>query len=399
MTLSKKHYFYSLLLICILCTITHAETLPVTPFFQPVLSTIGDPNNSADPKTGLGAVDETFLLGTHNVTAEEYCDFLNAVATSDPYGLYNTNMGSDSLVACIQRSGEESNYHYSLIPEKGIKDFPITYVSWFNAARFCNWLHNGQPRGKEDATTTEMGAYSLNGATNGSIILAEANAAYFLPSEDQWYKAAYYKGGSTDAGYWKYPFQSDEKNNFLQERLSAPTAYGTSDMGTDIFQWTSSSDVAEAAIIRGDDWTLTSINDEHSSRFSTNAVTTTESASIGFRIAASYDNMIAPQDGLSVPSTDSMTIPDTPTNRTPSSLLFHDSSLAALEINPEILTVIWSTLTDTWEAVSTRVGSWWSRVTRNSGYTIITDEGSAGTEGSRSPLFRGKQTSYNGSGK
>ena len=30
-----------------------------------------------------------------------------------------------------------------------------------------------------------------------------------LPSEDEWYKAAYYKGGGTDAGYWDYATQSD----------------------------------------------------------------------------------------------------------------------------------------------------------------------------------------------
>ncbi len=32
---------------------------------------------------------------------------------------------------------------------------------------------------------------------------------YLLPSEDEWYKAAYYKSGGTNAGYWNYPTKND----------------------------------------------------------------------------------------------------------------------------------------------------------------------------------------------
>jgi formylglycine-generating enzyme required for sulfatase activity len=37
-------------------------------------------------------------------------------------------------------------------------DRPVNYVSWGDAARFANWLHNGQPSGAQDLTTTEEGA-------------------------------------------------------------------------------------------------------------------------------------------------------------------------------------------------------------------------------------------------
>ena len=40
-------------------------------------------------------------------------------------------------------------------------------------------------------------------------ITRNAGATYFIPSENEWYKAAYYKGGSTNAGYWTYPTQSN----------------------------------------------------------------------------------------------------------------------------------------------------------------------------------------------
>ena len=36
-----------------------------------------------------------------------------------------------------------------------------------------------------------------------------SGATYYIPTENQWYKAAYYKGGGTNAGYWNYATQSD----------------------------------------------------------------------------------------------------------------------------------------------------------------------------------------------
>ena len=40
-------------------------------------------------------------------------------------------------------------------------------------------------------------------------ITRNAGATYFIPSENEWYKAAYYKGGGTNAGYWLYPTKSN----------------------------------------------------------------------------------------------------------------------------------------------------------------------------------------------
>ena len=49
-------------------------------------------------------------------------------------------------------------------------------VSWGDAARFCNWLQNGQPTsGTEGTGTTETGAYTLNGATTNTQLMAVAS--------------------------------------------------------------------------------------------------------------------------------------------------------------------------------------------------------------------------------
>jgi formylglycine-generating enzyme required for sulfatase activity len=113
-------------------------------------------------------------------------------------------MGTNQNIAGITRSGSSGNYSYSVLNYQGDStNRPISYISWFDAARFANWMHNGKGSG-----STETGAYSINGATTGTF-LKNAGATFWIPTEDEWYKAAYYKGGSLNAGYWDYPTQSN----------------------------------------------------------------------------------------------------------------------------------------------------------------------------------------------
>jgi formylglycine-generating enzyme required for sulfatase activity len=84
----------------------------------------------------------------------------------------------------------------------GFADKPVNYVSFYDSLRFTNWLNNGQ--GSAD---TEAGAYTLLGGTatpsNGTTVTRNLGASIFLPSENEWYKAAYYDGFS--ATYFDYP--------------------------------------------------------------------------------------------------------------------------------------------------------------------------------------------------
>jgi formylglycine-generating enzyme required for sulfatase activity len=77
-------------------------------------------------------------------------------------------------------------------------------VSWFDAARFANWMHNGQGAGD-----TETGAYTLNGATTGPAVSANPGAKFHIPTADEWYKAAFYSprlNGGT-GGYFVFATQ------------------------------------------------------------------------------------------------------------------------------------------------------------------------------------------------
>ena len=176
--------------------------------------TVGDPGNLPGPATGgtLGSVPYVYKMGTYDVTVGQYCQFLNAVATTgDPYGLYNSGMATDMPTLGIAETGSPGNGGYSVIGTYGqAANCPIFDVTWGDAARFCNWLQNGQPAAPEGNGTTETGAYTLDGDT--TTLMTETRnlgASYFLPSENEWYKAAYYVGGGTNSGYWTYPTKSN----------------------------------------------------------------------------------------------------------------------------------------------------------------------------------------------
>ena len=184
---------------------------------QPVniaVSIVGDAGNAADPATGsaYGSVGYTYGFGTYDVTVIQYCTFLNAVAQTDPYGLYNTSMATDANIGpSISRIGVSGSYYY-LVLGGAVEQLPITYVSWFDAARFCNWMNNGEPvTHVEDATTTETGAYTLNGDTTVGLETKNPLAQWYIPSENEWYKAAYYDPSlnSGQGGYWGYATRSN----------------------------------------------------------------------------------------------------------------------------------------------------------------------------------------------
>ena len=221
-----------------------------------------------------------FIIGKTEVTNEEYCVFLNAVAKkSDPRGLYNSAMGTSPNVG-IFRSGKAGAYSYAV--KSGMGNYPVVYVSWFDAARYVNWLSNGSPTGLQDKTTTEDGAYALNGATSGVSIVRNAmnpntknQPTKSLLNESEWFTSAYLKPSKlTSVSFWNYPTQSDtapditlaNPNNLANygNIFTGPTeagffseslgTFGTLDQGGNVREWTESADSGKYRIIRGGSW-------------------------------------------------------------------------------------------------------------------------------------------------
>ena len=178
---------------------------------------VGNTGNTGELSGGegleriCGAVDYEYNIGKYEVTAGQYTAFLNAVAVTDTYGLYNTDMWSGYYGGgCkIQRTTTGSGYSYSVASDWANR--PVNYVSFWDACRFANWLHNGQPTGVQDATTTEDGAYTLNGynGTDGRDIQRNPDWTWAVTSEDEWYKAAYHKNDGDTGNYFDYPTGTD----------------------------------------------------------------------------------------------------------------------------------------------------------------------------------------------
>lgn len=234
---------------------------------------VGNAGNTPD-NTGYGTVNYRYNMGKFEVTAGQYTEFLNKVAVFDSYGLYNPLMWTDSTYGCkIQRSNTPGSYVYTVAADYANR--PVNYISWGDAARFANWLTNGQPTGSQGQTTTENGSYALNGAISDSALRSiirktpEQGGRYYIPSEDEWYKAAYNRADDplgTSQDYWDYPTGTnampsnflanpDQGNNanYYNYGLSIGSPYyrtvvgdfensesswGTFDQGGNVWEWT-----------------------------------------------------------------------------------------------------------------------------------------------------------------
>lgn len=165
---------------------------------------IGHPGNPSDPLYHKGRVNYTFELSKYPLTNKEYCDFLNHVATqSDPYGLFNQNM-TDGVCGGIERI-KKKNGNFFYRPKSGYSDRPVVYIGFHDAMRYCNWLHYGKPKRPCGPMSTEgtasEGAYNtedcqeiLEGRKEPPNNYGKRNptAKYFIPTDDEWYKAGYY---------------------------------------------------------------------------------------------------------------------------------------------------------------------------------------------------------------
>ena len=199
---------------------------------------VSQPGNPADTATGRGSVAAAYRIAATEVTNSEYTAFLDAVADEDPHDLYTLEMGSDATNGGIERSGATGSYDYSV--KAGFAEKPVTYVSFWDALRYVNWLENGMTSGG-----TESGAYTLTqSAIDANSVARNAGAAFFLPSEDEWYKAAYYDPSDPGApGYFSYPAASSG-----QTSCSGP---GSVSNTANCFYWTTPSAVTDVGSYSG----------------------------------------------------------------------------------------------------------------------------------------------------
>jgi formylglycine-generating enzyme required for sulfatase activity len=218
--------------------------------------TIGNVNNSAD-STGFGAVNYAYRMGKYEVTAQQY----NTAAAA---GGFHVGSGSGNT--------------------------PVA-ESWYDAAYFCNYLTTGNKN---------TGVYTISGDSiqimDHQLARSTYGVAYFIPSEDEWYKAAYYKPDGS--GYSSFangtdvaPLAGIETNYNTNPRhgqvwavgSGAMEQNGTYDMMGNRLEWTEGLDIESRRILRGGFWTGSADYLMSSMRLSTSP---DNYGSIGFRIAA-----------------------------------------------------------------------------------------------------------------
>ena len=193
--------------------------------------------------TAFGSVAHPYRIGRYEVTNCQYAEFLNAVASpAEPYdaalppdahNLYLTRhqgVAYEPMAAsphggiawCNPARRREGGRCQAMpaCPDGGascfvvkpvFRDRPVVFVNFLDAARFANWLSDGCRDGGE----TEDGPYPLEDARGRPLPGMEQiqvqrscdRAAYFVPSEDEWYKAAYHDPAT--GRYFDFPTGSD----------------------------------------------------------------------------------------------------------------------------------------------------------------------------------------------
>jgi formylglycine-generating enzyme len=302
----------ALAVVCSAVTAQAAITIETVPVGN-TGSTADTAAHSGNP-VGQGAVPYDYNIGKYEVTAGQYTAFLNAVAKTDTYALYNSEMANTSYGSGISQSGMPGSYSYSV--DSAFVNRPVNYVSYWDACRFANWLNNDQKTTAQDPTVTEHGAYTLtaDGISNNTTV-RNTDWKWAVTSEDEWYKAAYHKNNGNTANFWDYPTKqnvpnspgrdmtesSNPGNNANIQGNPSPidgthfttvggefelsdSAYHTFDQGGNVWEWNDSILYSLSRGLRGGSFSDSSDNLVSTDRSGSNPAD--ENFSFGFRVAS-----------------------------------------------------------------------------------------------------------------
>lgn len=226
---------------------------------------------STDGTSGYGAVDYDYSIGKYEVTNAQWDAFTAAVGPPpEPFVIYGSPTWSDEQ--------------------------PANQVSWYAALQFCNYLTSGDK---------SQGIYQFSGnnAAPGnfigvnSAIKTGGSPAYWLPTEDEWYKTAYYKPDGS--GYSLYANGSDtmpgvnEGWNYSGSPYITPVGVGmgpveqngTYDIMGNVWEWNETMILGDYGAIRGSSFQDAGNSMASDYRYGT-AYTDASYGHIGFRVAS-----------------------------------------------------------------------------------------------------------------
>ena len=236
--------------------------------------TVGNAGNTADA-TSYGGVDYNYRIGKYEVTENQW-DAVSGASTTD------------------------------LLDDPGYwsGDQPVAKISWHESAMFCNWLTSGN---------VAQGAYAINGsgvvtAIDRADAVSTYGTVYVIPTEDEWYKAAYYDPNkSGGAGYWGYPTGSDSAPDGIDfagdtefeavfydgynqghpndmDDAGALSPYGTMGQGGNVWEWNETL-IGSYRGLRGGSFGYSGFYLHASSRKKLDIFPSNEGYFIGFRVS------------------------------------------------------------------------------------------------------------------
>ncbi|RRJ97061.1 PEP-CTERM sorting domain-containing protein [Opitutaceae bacterium TAV4] len=208
----------------------------------------------SESNNGYGAVSYDYSIGKYEVTNAQYALFLNTIGVTTSNNSLNLYSASQALYG-LTWSGSQ------FVGDNR----PVVYVSYYDAARFTNWLTNGGTAN----SSTESGLYVFDGAnTLVSVPDHAAASGWVVANENEWYRAAYYNGAG---GWWDYATQSNDYSGTLTASngqnyngsgngnkaleagsfINASSYFGTYDQGGNVWEWIDSIYFGTSRVVRG----------------------------------------------------------------------------------------------------------------------------------------------------
>lgn len=270
--------------------------------FEIEFTTIGDAGNTAAPDkwvSGLGTVNYVYGIGTYEISR-----------------------------SMVEKANNLGGLGLTLAPMSGVTGGPrpemaASGLNWYQTARFVNWLNT---------STGNAPAYKFNDTTfalwqagdagyDPNNLYRNSQARYFLPSENEWYKAAYYDAATNS--YSKFATGSNDVPASVTSGVAANTAvynlprsqgpadimlaggrsfYGTMGQSGNLFELLETeyfrvNDPNALRVQRGGDWTTDDIH--YISRTISGGITSSTSQdSLGFRVATNFSSIPEPASGL-----------------------------------------------------------------------------------------------------
>lgn len=190
----------------------------------------------------FGRVDTVFRMSRSEVTTAQWAEFLNVFAGTrerawfelpENHDFYFFAYGPTTWGAYRERG--EVGYRWRLYDIPEAERVPVNGILLRSAMMYCNWLHNGKT---SDWGGLVTGAYDLaqfprDGRPFASAIVRSPDARFWIPSADEWVKAAHFdpeKGGAGQPGYWEFPARSDEPVDY-----APPSEHGDANAGFETY--------------------------------------------------------------------------------------------------------------------------------------------------------------------